>query len=244
MIDYQVLRSNRKTLALQVKQGLVFVRAPHHLDDVFISDFIQKKEAWLKAKINEQNHTVDYCCDFAHGSPLFLFGELVTLNITFANLGEKSNTFLSTVVEGSQKLTIVLSARIKHKQLDKLQLAIEVKKHLEDYFKLLAQQIILPRVESYSKLMQLVPVSIKIRQYSARWGSCNNRGELSFNYLLMMLPKGVIDYVVVHELCHLHYLNHSTLFWQLVEKYFPNYVDAKKWIKVNQSALLWRKPTL
>jgi len=244
MIDYQVLRSRRKTLALQVKQGHVFVRAPFHLDDKFISSFIQKKDAWLRAKITEQNQTVDYCCNFTQGSKLFLYGQLVTLNIVFANSGEKSSTSLLELANGHQELSIVLPARIQHKLINKSQLAVVVKKHIEHYFKQQAQKLILPKVEYYSKLTQLAPTLIKIRQYRARWGSCNNRGELSFNYLLMMLPRHVIDYVVVHELCHLRYLNHSTYFWQLVAKYFPDYIDAKKWIKSNQSALIWRTPTV
>lgn len=247
MINFQVLRSRRKTLALQVKQGHVFVRAPYHVDEQLINSFVQKKDAWLRAKITEQNKTVDFCCNFTQGSKLFLFGELVTLNIIFDSkgekTGEKSNTYLIELMNGDQELTIVLPARIQQKMLNEIQLAVVVKKHIEHFFKQQAQKLILPKVEHYSTLTQLIPTSIKIRQYRARWGSCNNRGELSFNYLLMMLPKHVIDYVVVHEVCHLRYLNHSTTFWQLVAKYFPDYIDAKKWIKANQSALLWRTPT-
>ena len=242
MIEYQILRSRRKTLALQVKQGHVFVRAPYHVDEKCISSFIQKKNAWLKAKISEQSQTVDYCCNFTHGSKLFLFGQLVTLNIVFANPGEKSSTSLQELVSGHPELSVVLSTRIHKKKNDKFQLAAVVKKHVEHYFMQQAQKLILPKVEYYSKLTQLASTSVKIRQYRARWGSCNNRGELSFNYLLMMLPERVIDYVVVHELCHLRYLNHSTHFWQLVAKFFPDYAEAKKWIKTNQSALLWRLP--
>ena len=260
MIDYQVLRSRRKTLSLQVKHGHVFVRAPYYVDEQLINSFIQKKDAWLRAKITEQNKMVGFCCNFTQGSKLFLFGQLVTLNIVFANqgnksgnnsgekLGKTSNIFLSKLANEQQELTIVLSTRIHHKVRTKLitelQLAAVVKKHIESYLKKQAQNIILPKVEYYSQLTQLAPTTIKIRQYRARWGSCNSRGELSFNYLLIMLPMHVIDYVVVHELCHLRYLNHSKCFWQLVTNYFPDYLNAKKWIKANQSALHWRTPTV
>lgn len=260
MIDYQVVRSCRKTLSLQVKHGQVFVRAPYHVDEKIISSFIQKKDAWLKSKITEQNKTVDFCCNFTQGSKLFLFGQLVTLNIIFANSsanssanqakstdnssGEKSGAFLSELTDGKQELTIVLSTRTQHHLANKVQLAVVVKKHIEYYFKQQAKKLILPKVDHYTTLTQLAPTAIKIRQYSARWGSCNNRGEVSFNYLLMMLPVNVIDYVIVHELCHLRHLNHSKVFWQLVAKHFPDYLDAKKWIKSNQSALHWRTSTI
>jgi predicted metal-dependent hydrolase len=59
----------------------------------------------------------------------------------------------------------------------------------------------------------------------------------------MMLPLEVIDYVVVHELCHLRYLNHSKYFWQLVANHFPNYIAAKQWIKTHHSALYWQSPS-
>ncbi|WP_159817262.1 M48 family metallopeptidase [Colwellia sp. 20A7] len=247
MIDYQVLRSHRKTLSLQVKQGLVFVRAPHHVDEKFISLFIKKKSAWLKAKITEQNQTADLCCDFTQGSKLFLFGQLVTLNIVFAESAEKldskNSVFLAEAVTEQPTLTVKLPTRIQHKKLDKLSLAMAVKKQLECFLKQQAEDIILPKVEFYAKLTKLDYKSIKIRQYRARWGSCNSRGELSFNYLLMMLPMQVIDYVIVHELCHLRYLNHSKHFWQLVAQHFPNYIEAQQWVKTHQSALYWQPPS-
>ena len=251
MIDYQILRSRRKTLSLQVKRGHVFVRVPYHVDEKFISSFIQKKEAWLRAKITEQNKMSDLCCNFTQGSKLFLFGQLVTLNIIFAKSGEKpgekSNkkpaTFLSESKNDQQELTIVLPTLIQNKLTNESQLAVIVKKHIEHYLKQEAHKFILPKVEYYSAHTQLTPTAIKIKQYRARWGSCNSKGELSFNYLLMMLPKYVIDYVIVHELCHLRHLNHSKYFWQLVAIYFPDYLEAKKWIKTNQSALHWYSPT-
>lgn len=244
MINYQVLRSRRKTLSLQVKSGQVIVRAPFHLDETFINDFIQKKEAWLKSKITEQNKSTDYCCNFTQGSALLLFGEQVTLNIVFANFGEKSDVFLSDSIKDNKVLNIVFSMRQQRTLLNPLLLAIGVKKQLEQYLTKQAQNIILPKVDYYAQLIQLTPTAIKIRQYRARWGSCNSRGELSFNYLLMMLPVQVIDYVVVHELCHLAHLNHSQNFWQLVARHFPDYNQAKQWIKSNQSALHWNMPIL
>ncbi len=242
MIDYQVLRSRRKTLSLQVRFGQVFVRAPLYLDEQFINSFIKKKEAWLQAKIIEQNQTTNLCCDFTQGSKLFLFGRLVSLNIVFTSSVKKTTVYLSPLIEDKQKLVVDFPTSSLQKLADKSKLIIAVKKRIESYLKEQAQHIIQPRVEHYAQLTQLMPTAIKIRQYRARWGSCNNRGELSFNYLLMMLPMNVIDYVIVHELCHLRHLNHSKHFWQLVAQHFPDFIEAKQWIKSNQSALHWRAP--
>ncbi len=237
MIDYQVVRSaRRKTLSLQVKQGKVLVRAPHYVDKKIISTLVQEKSAWLRAKLREQLQASQQCCRFNHGDKLLFLGQLVRLHISFAS---NADTFFFEHSHEEPELNIVLAKRYITKLSDEQLFRVAVKKHLERYFKQQAQTIILSKVSYYSELTQLKPKGIKIRQYSARWGSCNSKGEVSFNYLMMMLPDYVIDYIVVHELCHLRVLNHSSDFWQLVAKHFPNYLQAKQWLKDRQSQLLW-----
>jgi predicted metal-dependent hydrolase len=72
---------------------------------------------------------------------------------------------------------------------------------------------------------------ITIRMQKSRWGSCSGKGNLNFNCLLMRTPDEIIDYVVVHELCHLKEMNHSPRFWAEVEKIFPDYKERRKWLK-------------
>jgi len=251
MINYHVVRSTRrKTLSLQVKQGKVLVRAPHFVDDNYISNLVANKSAWLRKKIAEQAQVGQQSCQFKQGDKLLLLGETVCLQVCFA---KKSTVFLSTstnLVNSSQPsehtdagpvLKVLLPFRYQDPAAFDLQ-PKAVKKYLEQYLKQQALDQLPIKVERFSELTQLIPKSIKIRQYSARWGSCNNRKELSFNYLMMMLPDEVIDYVVIHELCHLRFLNHSADFWSLVEKYCPDYLQMKLWLKVNQAKLSWRLP--
>ncbi len=73
--------------------------------------------------------------------------------------------------------------------------------------------------------------SITIRDQKTRWGSCSSRGTLSFNYRLIFAPPAVLDYVVVHELCHLTHMNHSADFWNLVGSVMPDYKQHRKWLK-------------
>lgn len=73
--------------------------------------------------------------------------------------------------------------------------------------------------------------NITIRDQKTRWGSCSSRGNLSFNWRLMLAPPAVLDYVVVHELCHLEHMNHSKDFWQCVESILPDYKERRKWLK-------------
>lgn len=78
---------------------------------------------------------------------------------------------------------------------------------------------------------------ITIRDQKTRWGSCSAKGTLSFSFRLMMAPPRVLDYVVVHELCHLTYMNHSKDFWNMVESILPDYKEHRKWLKENGHTL-------
>lgn len=78
---------------------------------------------------------------------------------------------------------------------------------------------------------------ISIRDQKTRWGSCSSRGTLSFNWRLMLAPPAVLDYVVVHELCHLTHMDHSPAFWQAVEAVLPDYRARRKWLKEHGSEL-------
>ena len=79
--------------------------------------------------------------------------------------------------------------------------------------------------------------ALRIRSARTRWGSCSPRGTLSFNWKLVMAPPVVIEYVVVHELCHLKELNHSPSFWKLVETHCPGWRAQRKWLRANEIAL-------
>lgn len=73
--------------------------------------------------------------------------------------------------------------------------------------------------------------SITIRDQKTRWGSCSSNGTLSFNYRLIFAPPAILDYVVVHELCHLTHMNHSKDFWNMVESVLPDYKERRQWLK-------------
>ena len=79
---------------------------------------------------------------------------------------------------------------------------------------------------------------ITIRDQRTRWGSCSARGTLSFNWRLMLAPPAVLDYVVVHELCHLTHMDHSKDFWALVESVCPDYRTHRKWLKEHGQELI------
>ena len=96
------------------------------------------------------------------------------------------------------------------------------------------------RVEYYAKKLRVDYGRITIRMQKTRWGSCGRGGNLNFNCLLMLAPSDVLDYVVVHELCHRKEMNHSNQFWREVEKILPDYPAQKKWLKENGERLIGR----
>lgn len=112
------------------------------------------------------------------------------------------------------------------------------KKALEKRYKDAAREYIPKRVDYYQTITGGNYSRISIRSQKTRWGSCSAKGTLSFNWRLMLAPPSILDYVVVHELCHLTHMNHSPAFWQTVEKAFPDYRIARKWLKEHGSELV------
>ena len=96
------------------------------------------------------------------------------------------------------------------------------------------------RVKYFAPIVGVNYSRITIRNQKTRWGSCSTKGGLNFNCLLMLMPPEVIDYVVVHELCHRKEMNHSPAFWAEVEKVLPDYKVAKKWLKDYGAELMSR----
>ena len=89
-----------------------------------------------------------------------------------------------------------------------------------------------------SKRISIEFNSLTIKSYTARWGSCNIKGDIFLNWKLIMLPESVIDYVLIHELAHINVPNHSREFWELVKKKDPNYCKNKRWLKDNGSSFI------
>lgn len=106
-----------------------------------------------------------------------------------------------------------------------------------------ARQVFPARVAVYAPLVGVTWGSITVRTQKTRWGSCSSGGNLSFNCLLMLAPEHVLDYVVVHELCHRREMNHSQRFWAEVERVLPKYREAKVWLKENGTGLMSRIPS-
>lgn len=105
-----------------------------------------------------------------------------------------------------------------------------------------ALEIIPERTAFFAEKMGVSYGNITIRNQHTRWGSCSGKGNLNFNCLLVLTPPEVMDYVIVHELCHRREMNHSGRFWAEVEKILPDYREQRKWLKDNGGALIGQLP--
>lgn len=112
---------------------------------------------------------------------------------------------------------------------------------LEKWYRKEALCVISEKAEEFSdKLSDKLSVhfeNIRVKDQKSRWGSCSSKRNLNFNWRIIMAPEPVCDYVVIHELCHLVFMDHSANFWKLVESICPQYCQYKKWLKENGKKL-------
>lgn len=229
MVDYQLRRcSRRKNIAVKVQNAQVIVTAPSHVSDSYISHLIAKKESWLKSKINQQEISKTFANDISLNGQLWFDGRCIPLVVGYDGTGTSFQ---------NDHIYCGLAKRYRGQATESLQK--HLKKQLETWYALTAKNTLPARLQQIAESIGLIPENVSVRKYKARWGSCDNKAHIKLNYFLMMLPKHVIDYVLVHELCHLKHLNHSQAFWQLVACHNPNFADAKNWLKENQRYLIW-----
>ncbi|MCI6553330.1 MAG: M48 family metallopeptidase [Lachnospiraceae bacterium] len=115
---------------------------------------------------------------------------------------------------------------------------------MEDLHRLADQALaVIPaKAARYAQQVGVSYGRITIRNQRSRWGSCSSKGNLNFNCLLMLMPEEVLDYVIVHELCHRKEMNHSERFWREVERVLPDYRERRKWLKEHGSAVIDSMP--
>lgn len=209
--DY-IERSNRRTLSLTVlKDGNVVVKAPITMKDSVINQFVAEKQDWIREKLFMVNRVKSKFDDVVNYKKFLLYGNRYSLVLD--NIKK---------IETNDKFQIVMSNKTEP---DK------ILKTLKLWYKKVAKQILSERLAFIESRIKLKSNSFRIGDSKGRWGSCNSRGAICLNFRVIMLPPALIDYVIVHELCHLVEMNHSKDFWNLVSTFLPNVDKLKKAIK-------------
>ena len=214
---HKLVRSKRKTLALIVESdGTLTVRAPFRMKQSDILGFVDSKKAWIEQKQAQIQILEVQPHQYVEGEKFLFLGDQIPLRI----LPSGKPTL---VLNDSFNITITALP-----QADSI---------FEAWYKKQAREILTERVLLFSRNHNFKPGKIRISSAKTRWGSCSAKGALSFTWRLVMAPLNVIDYVVVHELCHLKEMNHSKAFWQHVESIMPDYKLKRKWLKENGGIL-------
>lgn len=209
--DY-IERSKRKTLSLTVlKNGNVIVKAPINMRDEIINRFVEEKQTWIREKLMTIKETQNKFEDIISGNKVMIYGNKYSVlksDLKQIQTSDKFELFVPNKYEGEKQ-----------------------SKAIATWLKKLAKKVLSERLAFIENRISLKSTSLKIGDSRGRWGSCNSYGNITLNYRVVMLPPMIIDYVIVHELCHLLELNHSKRFWENVSKFLPNYELQRKNIK-------------
>jgi predicted metal-dependent hydrolase len=224
IISYQLIKKKRKTISIKITEsGEVLVSAPLYLSDAKIEELIKGKAKWIVSKLEILSSSKDE--DIDNIESLKFLGKNYKLNINDSKDGCIKVSF------DSKEFYVNVPNKIKEHR-DKY-----IKEALANWYKTQAVNIYKERTELYCKILDVKPNRITIKEQKTRWGSCSSRGNLNFNWRVIMAPIEVIDYLVVHELCHLVHMNHSKDFWNLVKSVLPTYETYKEWLKLNGNKL-------
>lgn len=231
-IPFSIKQSRRaKNLRITVTDRGVDVIIPMGITLADATRFVESKKEWILKKTREIGLFKRESAgqkEFSGGEEFLFLGRKLYLLVVQS---DRKNTGVS--VESDHIIVSVSNSLEANTRKSVIQ------KALEDWYRDQARKLITERLKFYQKILGVEYNSINIRDQKTRWGSCSGRKNLSFNWRLIMSPQEVLDYVVVHELCHLIHMNHSKKFWQAVETIVPQYKIRKKWLKENSSLLKW-----
>ena len=224
--DVTVIRSSRrKTATIKVDLEGVSVRIPADLPLARIEKLVAEKTAWIERKLAEAERKqrgiagqLEQSSTLADGSRIMVQGKLLPLKLIASDQMK--------VVQSSDRLEVYADADLI---ADKEQLRALV----EQWLYRRAVEELNFCVNVYKQRVGATPSRIQIKDYRARWGSCKPDGSIRLNWRLIHAPMHIMDYVVVHELCHLLEMNHSKHFWSEVERVEPQYKMKRQWLKDN-----------
>jgi hypothetical protein len=221
-VTYTLKRSSRARYArleISPEAGLVVV-IPASDSLGLVNRLLEQKQHWIIEKLAKHVPAPQPTQPVRDGDSLAYLGHKLTINV----VSSRDEAVCMDITR--QRLVVFLSPRT-----GSLRLAVEKWYRAEAEYKI--RQI----TEEQSRLMGLSYNRLIIKGQKTLWGSCSRKRNLNFNWRLMMALEPVIIYVVVHELAHLKFMNHSRKFWQLVEKYCPDWRQHRTWLRIHSTAL-------
>lgn len=215
----EVVRTERKKSAsIQLDGGLVRVRVPKSLSESRVRSLIAKRIPWIRTKLKEQaERPVPKPKEYISGEAFPYLGRNYRLKVI---AGSKP----SIKLKGGYLVVTAPAGEARQKA---------VKCLLEKWYRSHAEVRLQEKVERLSKIVGVSPASVSVRSYKSRWGSCSGKGDITYNWKIILAPHRIVDYVVIHELCHLLEHNHSPRYWKHVERYVPDWKECRDWLRTN-----------
>ena len=221
----EVVRSDRRkrSVSFEVRDERVTVRVPKRLSEKHLREFIVKRTPWIIAKLKEARERPPIKPkEYVNGELFPYLGHDYRLKI---DTGDEKSVELR---DGYLQISLLRTDPKPRETAQRL---------LESWYKDQISAYLKDKVVWFAKVIGVNPKSITVKSYKSRWGSCSPKGDLSFNWRLVFMPHPIIDYVVVHELCHILELNHSKRFWQHVERHIPDHRVRRHALKHHQTPI-------
>lgn len=224
-IAYEIVRSRRATADIVVERdGRVIVRAPETIPDERIEDIVESKRYWIYKTLAEWRalNAAKVIRELRNGEGFLYLGSSYRLTLV---TDQKDPLLLK---DGRFRLRRDL---VEKGDVSAAQTAFR------DYYISRGQERIPGRVAYFAGKVGVQPGHVIVKELGYRWASCGRDGKQTFNWKCMMAPAKIIDYIIVHELCHLHNRNHTDAFWNEVDKVMPDYYERKAWLRVHGASL-------
>ena len=225
----EIVRTRRKkTASIQIVGEMVKVMVPNSLSERRVQDLIHKRTTWIKKKLKLQSEKVlPKPKEYVNGENFIYLGQNYRLKIVPDSIESSAGV---KIKNGYLQVPV---------QRDLFGNEIEgcVRDALERWYIDRAFERLLEKTKRYSLQLGVQPQAIEVKDYKSRWGSCSISGEISYNWRIIIAPHRIVDYIVVHELCHLLEHNHSSRYWYHVENAFPLFRECRDWLKANGAGL-------
>lgn len=232
-IQIHIVRSKRKTICMSInKDGSVTVKAPRLFPtEAEIARFVEQKADWVLKQRQRMQDKEDMKLvrrfETDYSFPYLGEERLVEMQTAKKTSISYENEKILIKTPACEDLSQNYDAPENKETLEKL------RNDLKKWYKKQAKEYITKRVEYYQNIVGVTVTSVSIKSRKSQWGSCDSNGNLTFSWRLVMARPEAIDYVVVHELCHRKYMDHSKGFWNEVQKYMPDFKEQKKWLEEN-----------
>ncbi len=207
----EIIYSKRKSVSMQfVDDGKLLVKAPVGMSYDEIKKIITKHSLGLNRLLKKHLEKQKSKAELKEGQEFYFLGKIYKLKFSDK---AKEPDFVS------EELTVYFKPTENWREI------------FINFYKKKAKEYFNERLVIISKYMGVSYSKFRLSNAKTRWGTCSSNKTISLNWRLIMANPGIIDYVIVHELCHLRHPNHSRYFWNEVAKYFPDYREAKKWFR-------------